>query len=70
MFETCTLFNNVLLMAPQTQVGFYISAEEAAGTFSKLQFRKAFSSLNLQKEINRKGGKKQNQVFVAHMSLK
>lgn len=57
-------------MAPQTQVGFYISAEEAAGTFSKLQFRKAFSSLNLQKEINRKGGKKQNQVFVAHMSLK
>lgn len=57
-------------MAPQTQVGFYISAEEAAGTFSKLQFWKAFSSLKLQKEINRKGGKKQNQVFVAHMSLK
>lgn len=71
VFETCTLFNNVLLMAPQTQVGFYIFAEEAAGMFSKLQFRKAFASLNLQEEINRRGGgRKQNQVFVAHMSLK
>lgn len=52
-------------MAPQTQVGFYISAEEAAGTFSKLQFWKAFSSLKLQKEINRKGGKKAKPSFCS-----
>lgn len=51
-------------MAPQTQVGFYIFAEEAAGTFSKLQFREAFASLNLQKEINRKGGEKSKTKFL------
>lgn len=63
----CTLFNNVLLIAPQ--VGFYISVEEAAG---KLQFPQGYYFLNptKRKEKIQKTSAFQNQVFVAHMSLK
>lgn len=60
MFEACTLFNNVLFVAPQTQVGFYTSVEEAAGMLSKLQFPQGFSFSKSHKKKKKRKGKKKN----------
>lgn len=50
MFEMCVLFNNVLLIALQTQVGFSVSVEEAASIFRELQFSQNLSLPNLIKK--------------------